>query len=293
MAGEITRTLYPQQYHRRLRFYLRALFSMRETAAWLDLLHSDASLQVCLQHEPEMAEKIHRPYRRAGIRLKARLDLLQEHVEIIKSLHMDPLIARAYEHTVPVARFIDRKNKPLQLVLSRPAQFGKEGEIALHLTEDDSRTRLYSACFSFRKTHGLQELDIGCMQGPASEDSRQKIRDLTRNLHGLRPRSLMLSALRFIAIATNCDRLRMVGNNNHIYRSLAKRREIAFDYDAFCLGEKGVSPDGADWLLPVTVEFKPLSEVPSRKRAETARRHTLVNDIHDQVLKHLSTRNKF
>ncbi|WP_414041023.1 DUF535 family protein [Acidithiobacillus sp. M4-SHS-6] len=289
MADECARVLYPQQYHRRLRFHLRTLFSMRETAIWLDLLHSDANLQACLEHEPEMAEKIHRPYRRAGIRPKTRLALLQDHIEVIKALDMAPLMARAYEQTVLIARFVDKKDQSLQLLLSRPAQFGKEGELALHLTEGDSRTRLYSACFSFRRTDGLRELDIGCMQGPANENGRQKIRDLTHNLHGLRPRSLILSTLRFIAIATDCDRLRMVGNDNHVYRSLAKRREIAFDYDAFCTDEKGANSDGADWLLPVIVESKPLSEVPSKKRAETNRRRALVNDIQDQVLKHMST----
>ena len=289
MADECSRMLYPepQQRRRRLRFHLRTLLSLRATAAWLDLLHSDASLRTCLEHEPEMAEKIHRPYRRAGLPLKTRLALVRDHVGIAETLGWTPLMARAYGQTAPIASFVDRTGQTLQLVLTRPAQFGKEGELALHITDADSR--LYSACFSFRNTAGRRELDIGCIQGPAAEDGRQKIRDLTRNLHGLRPRSLMLDALRFIAAAAGCDRLRMVGNSNHIYRSLRKRRKIAFDYDAFCAEEEGAEADGADWLLPVSVEPRPLSEVPSKKRAETTRRRALLDDIRGQVLDHTST----
>lgn len=286
LVDECSYRLYPEpsQHRRRLRFHLRTLFALRATAAWLDLLNSDADMRTCLEHEPEMAEKIHRPYRRAGLPLRTRLALVRDHVGIAESLGWTPLMAKAYGQTAPIASFVDRTGQALQLVLTRPAQFGKEGELALHITDSDSR--LYSACFSLRETDGRRELDIGCIQGPDAEDGRQKIRDLTRNLHGLRPRSLILDALRFVATAANCDRLRMVGNDNHIYRSLRKRRKIAFDYDAFCAEQEGAQADGADWLLPVEVEPRPLSEVPSKKRAETTRRRALLDDIRGQVLEH-------
>lgn len=286
LADTYARKLYPDahQRRRRLRFYLRTLLSLRATASWLELLDRQADLQACTEHEPEMAEKIHRPYRRAGLPLKARLALVQNHVKIAERLGWTRLMAAAYGNPESIASFNDRTGHVLQLVLSRPAQFGKEGELALHIADGDER--LYSACFSFRETDGRRELDIGCIQGPAAEDGRQKIRDLTRNLHGLRPRSLMLEALRDVAAAAGCERLRMVGNSNHIYRSLRKRRKIAFDYDAFCAEIEGAAADESDWLLPLVADARPLSEVPSKKRAETARRRALLAEIHDQVLAH-------
>jgi uncharacterized protein VirK/YbjX len=283
LADEYAWKLYPepQQLRRRLRFYLRTLLSLRATTTWFELIDRQADLRACLEHEPEMAEKIHRPYRRAGLPLKTRLSLLQDHVRIAERLGWTKLMARAYGAPETIASFADRTGQMLHLVLGRPAQFGKEGELALHITDAD--TRLYSTCFSFRETEGRRELDIGCIQGPAAEDGRQKIRDLTRNLHGLRPRSLMLEALRHVAAAAGCDRLRMVGNSDHIYRSIRKRRKIAFDYDAFCAEVEGTVADGPDWLLPVEAEVRPLSEVPSKKRAETARRRALLADIRSQI----------
>jgi hypothetical protein len=271
----------PEERSRRLRFYLRSALSLRPSAIWFDALNTSASLDTCALHEPEMAEKLHRPYRRSGLSVKNRLDLVLDHNRIVSLLGWSDLVAKAYQDAVEIANFTDREGSILQLVLARPGQFGKEGELALHLVDGD--TRLYSACFSFRESDGIRELDVGCIQGPDLLDARQNIRDLTRGLHGLRPRSLILEALRFIAGMAGCAHLRVVGNANHIYRSLRKRRKIAFDYDAFCTEAKGVTASTGDWLLPVRTELRPLAEIPSKKRAETSRRRALLEQIDSRI----------
>jgi hypothetical protein len=271
----------PEEKSRRLRFYLRSALSLRLSAIWFDTLDTSASLDTCARYEPEMAEKLHRPYRRSGISVKNRLELLLDHNRIIMHLGWSDLVAKAYQNTVEIASFTDRDGKVLQLVLDRPGQFGKEGELALHLVDGD--TRRYSACFSFMKSDGIRELDVGCIQGPDLQDARQSVRDLTRGLHGLRPRSLILEALRSIADTAGCARLRVVGNANHIYRSLRKRRKIAFDYDAFCAEASGITANTGDWLLPVRTELRPLADIPSKKRAETNRRRALIEQINCRV----------
>lgn len=282
--------LYPgaEARRRRQRFYLRSLVSLRSSTEWFDLLDAHDDLRLCRRHEPELVERIHRPYRRASLKLKQRLHLLLEHVRVSDQVGLSGLMAEAYAGPTEIARFADRTGQTLQLQLGRPAQFGKEGELALHIS--DGENRLYSASFAFRESGAGRELDVGCIQGPAVEDARQAIRDLTRNLHGLRPRSLILEALRAIAASAGCARLRVVGNNDHIYRSLRKRRKIAFDYDGFCAEIEGVAADGTDWLLPLEAEVRPLSEVPSKKRAEATRRRNLVEDIGNQIKSNLGAR---
>lgn len=267
----------PEEKSRRLRFYLRSALSLRSSAIWFDTLDNFEGLGQCVLHEPDMAEKLHRPYRRKGLSVKNRLELLLDHNRIVMHLGWSDLVAKAYQGRVEIASFADRDGNVLQLVLDRPGQFGKEGELALHLVDSD--TRLYSACFSFRESDGIRELDVGCIQGPDLQDARQSVRELTRGLHGLRPRSLILEALRSIANTAGCARLRVVGNANHIYRSLRKRRKIAFDYDAFCAEAKGVTASTGDWLLPVRIELRPLAEIPSKKRAETNRRRAMLSQI--------------
>jgi len=265
----------------RVRFYLRSLFSLQPTALWFQLLDQHPFLRKCLKHEPEMSEKLHRPYRRAGFTCMERFRLLRDHIKVCERLGWSELMASFYGKPLEIACFADRNGHPFRLILARPGQFGKEGEIAMHLM--DGEVRLYSTCFSFRLDNGLQELDIGSIQGPSMADARQRIRDLTRDLHGLRPRSLILECLRAIASSSGCSRLRAVGNSNHIYRSLRKRRSIAFDYDAFCKEEPGTVQDGRDWLIPVQLEVRPLNEIPSKKRAEALRRRTLLVELGNQI----------
>jgi uncharacterized protein VirK/YbjX len=283
LAFRFSNRLYPEWHGagRRLRFYLRSLLSLGPSSIWFALLNDNPGYRQCLRHEPEMAEKLHRPYRRAGLRANERLGLALDHARICERLGWTELIARAYGETVEIARLVDRDSHPFRILLARPGQFGKEGELALHFSDDD--VRLYSACFSFRESGGVLELDVGCIQGPGLDDGPQRIRELTRGMHGLRPKSLILESLRAVALATGCSRLRVVGNANHIYRSLRKRRHIAFDYDAFCQEAGGATANGADWLLPVRSEARPLSEIPSRKRSETARRRALLEALGGQI----------
>jgi uncharacterized protein VirK/YbjX len=283
LAYRYARLQYPEpnDLRFRLRFYLRSLFSLQSSATWFQLLDQLAPLRQCLKHEPEMSEKLHRPYRRTGFTSMERFQLVHNHIRVCEQLGWSELMASSYGKTYEIACFTDRNDHPLRLILARPGQFGKEGEIALHLM--DGEVRLYSACFSFRVENGLQELDIGSIQGPSFADGRQRIRDLTRSLHGLRPRSLILEGLRAIASSTACSRLRVVGNSSHIYRSLRKRRSIAFDYDAFCMEVSGAIANGQDWLLPAQLEVRPLNEIPSKKRAEALRRRTLLEDLGNQI----------
>lgn len=162
----------PEERLRRWRLYLRSSLSLRSSAIWFDILGEFEYLGKCALHEPEMVEKLHRPYRRCGFSVKDRLKLVLDHNRIVSLLGWPDLVAKAYQDAVEIARFADRDGGVLRLVLARPGQFGKEGELALHLVDGD--TRLYSACFSFRKSDGIRELDIGCIQGSNLQDAKQK-----------------------------------------------------------------------------------------------------------------------
>lgn len=283
LAYRYSNRLYPEPHKglRRLRFYLRSLTTLSQSKRWFEQLSSDQMLWQCLRYEPEMAEKLHRPYRRTGISAEAKLQLVLDHVRSSQNLGWSDLIVRAYAGSALIAQFEDKNHHTWMLTLTRPGQFGKEGELALNLVDGD--VRIYSAAFSFRgDVH--RELDVGCIQGPEAEDARQLIRDLTRSMHGLRPRSLILEAIRGLAVVSACSRIRVVGNANHIYRSLRKRRAISFDYDEFCAEVTGVVPDGRDWVLPVQADVRPLSEVASKKRAETARRRSLLESVGNQIV---------
>lgn len=268
----------PRHRTRRLRLYLRTVFYLKATKPWFTMIDRHAVLRRCLRLEPDMAEKLHRPYRRSRFDSEQRAALAFDHVRIVDRLGLGDLVADAYAIPVAVACFNDRNGKPLRIELARPARFEKEGDIAVHLVEGDQR--IYSACFSFRTTpSGGHEIDVGCIQGPTMDDAREYIRTLTRRLHGLRPRSIILESLRAIAVATGAEGLRIVGNAGHIYTHLRKRKALHFDYDQYCEEAGGTRNHDGDWHLPAKVDPRPIDQVPAKKRAETIRKRALVDSV--------------
>jgi uncharacterized protein VirK/YbjX len=74
-------------------------------------------------------------------------------------------------------------------------------------------------------------LGIGCMQGPRGEHGLQLIKDATRELHGLRPKNLMLKLLSQFAHDHGCATLRLVSNANRVVCSATRQGKVHADYD--------------------------------------------------------------
>jgi uncharacterized protein VirK/YbjX len=261
---------------RRTRFLARTLWYCRTSSHWYGFLDANTTLRGM----PELAEKLHRPYARKGLGANARLAALISHYRTCGDLRWTPLLDALVRGPVVLASWRDKTDQPLTLTLDRPHQFAKEGELALNLEREGER--LGTVAFSLRDG-AKHVIDVGCLQGPAGEEGRQQVRDLTRGCHGLRPKVLLVEALRAIATVSGSQMIVAVGNRHHIYRSMRKRRSISFDYDEFWR-ELGGSPrrDG-DWSLAVTTANRPIEDVPSRKRAEATRRRALVEDIQRQI----------
>lgn len=280
--------IYPDQQRarRRTRLLLRSLALLRSTRKWFSRLDEDALLRHWVRCHPELAEKPHRPYLQRGRSASDRVSLLEAHYRNCAAAGWDSIVETLCTGPLLLAGFVDRDTKPLELQLDRAGQFGKEGEFVLNLVENGER--LYSAAFSFRSDGGERELFIGCLQGPACEKGRERVRSLTRACHGMRPRSLMLETMQWLAEQSGCTRLAATGTSGHIYQCLRKRRTIAFDYDACWREFGGEQRSGGDWLLPLHPEHKPLESVASRKRAEAARRNQLREEITEQARTHLA-----
>ena len=278
--------IYPDQAKRRTRLLLRSLVLGGSSREWFALLDEDPLLRRWAHHHPEIAEKPHRPYQQRGRSAADRVSLLEAHYRSCRAAGWDDILEALCSGPVVLAGFVDRDDKPLELQLDRPGQFGKEGEFALNLVEKGER--LYTIAFSFREAGDGRELFIGCLQGPACESGRERVRSLTRACHGLRPRSLVFETMQWLAEQSGCVRLTATSSSDHIYRSLRKRRAVAFDYDACWQELGGELRTGGDWLLPLTPEHKPLESVASRKRAEAARRNALREQITDQARSHLA-----
>ncbi|GAA5180564.1 VirK/YbjX family protein [Niveibacterium umoris] len=260
----------------RSRFILRSAYYRSTTKTWFARLNADPMLRTFVRLQPELAEKLHRPYARADHPATTRLQALDEHYRICREQRWAPLLAQVGRGPVTLATWQGKDEVPLVLTLTVPGQFAKEGEMAVHLMRND--VRQCTVLVSLRGDGSGRWLDIACLQGPAGGEGgegRDAMREITKACHGLRPRSLLLEVARLIAGLAGCSNIVGVGNARHIYRNARKRRDIAFDYDAFWAESGGERRNDGDWNLPLAAAVKPMEDVPSKKRAEVVRRRQM------------------
>ena len=272
---------------RRCRFLIRTLWYARTSTRWFAFLDANAFRRRLTRLQPEWAEKLHRPYRRHDLDAATRLACLVSHTLAIERLGWQQLVSRMSTQPLTIARFTGKDEVERRLVLDHAGQFMKEGELCLHLC--CAGQRLYSAAFSLRDTRA-SILDIGCLQGPDDPTARELVRLTTKALHCLRPRDLMVAALKALAVAADARSLVGVSGARHVYRHWRKRRAFAFDYDTFWAGHAGRQRSDGDYELSALCTPKPIDQVPSNKRAEARRRQALVADIRCQIASALETR---
>lgn len=273
--------LYAQEPVRRWKFIARSLLYGRSQQAWLSYLAKRAWMLRLVVLRPELLERLQRPYQRRDLNRWGRLEALRAHYEACAQIGWQTLCARIARGDMVLARLDDLFEQPARLALHYDQRFAKEGEWALSLALGTERC--YTMALAFRQQGHERCLHIGCLQGPDGPRGREQVRALTRGLHGLRPRDLLLEAARELAASAGCTHLELVSDAQHIYRSLRKRRRFAFCYDAFAR-EHGATPTPTCcWRIALQRNRAPLEQVHARKRAQTARRRALLDELRAQI----------
>src|SRR5262249_53311705 len=135
-----------------------------------------------------------------------------------------------------------------------------------------------------------KEVFIGGLQGFTTLSQRDRIIALTRALHGLRPKALLLFTLQQLAAFWNWVSIRAVSDSRHVYRHYRKRKNVAMSYDTFWL-ESGaqLGPDGL-FTLPSAFVARDLSQMKPSKRHMYRRRYVMLQavakQIHDTLARH-------
>lgn len=272
----------PDHSKNRKRFILRSLWYRHPSAAWFAWLAADRFRRHYLRHAPYVAEKPHRPYQRADLTAAQRVAALRDHLHQCAAAGFNPVLRAMLDAPLELATLTGKDGRALHLKLEPPGQFEKEGDCVIHLEQDGFRA--CTVAFSLRSTaDGQREAFLGCLQGPTVEQAKDLMREITKATHGLRPKALMVDAVRAVAQTLGCVRLVGIGGGNHIYRNPRKRKHIAFDYDAFWESVGGSARADGDFDIPVVHTPKALEDVASKKRAEVTRRNTLIAEMHTAI----------
>jgi len=268
---------------------LRALLHPRQTPAWLRLLNSHPAFSEYLRTCPRFLYKVYRPYISTTLDAAQRLAAIRAHYEFIFRRGLGQTVARASMGPVTLAEAQGRSSLPYRIELRTVDRFDREGELVLQLVQDGQA--LYTVAFTLAPRDGVQALSIGCIQGGKTADAREAIRVATRELHGLRPKQLMVNLVRQLAHDYGCERVLMVSNRNRvIYKAIRKGRVLA-DYDALWAELGARQRTDGDYEMDCAPLAAPdLEAIPSKKRAEARRRHEVMMLLADGVGKGLRAR---
>lgn len=270
-----------------LKLRLRAWRHHGQTRDWIALLNSHSTLRELAATCPRLIHKIYRPYLSSRLNCQQRLGVLATHYRFVLQHGLGAAVSSAARAPLVLARFAGKSGAMYSIELRAISAMEREGELVLQLRCDNgSDTALvYSLAFSFLADgrHGqTRAIGIGCVQGPQGDDGLELIREATRELHGMRPKNLMVRLVRQLGFEYGCQQLLLVGNANRAVQQSVRKGLVLADYNALWL-ELGASAraDG-DYQLACEALLPPaMDEIASKKRSEARKRHELLVVIID------------
>lgn len=156
-----------------------------------------------------------------------------------------------------------------------------EGLFSLNF-QDGSTQRYYDCTFSLLSEKTLL---LTSLQGPKGDNAQEIVRQLTKQLHGMRPMFMLVECYRILA---NHWQFTLLGtpHKRQVKVKRLKSGKIYFNYDQFWQENEATYHDGY-WHIPLHSNQKDLSEIASKKRAMYRRRYELLAQIKQEMSQHL------
>lgn len=253
------------------KYLIRAIGLAVSHHRFLAFLQDQPLMRAAVGRDPRLQERhLHRFVNRHWHR-PTRLRAIEAHYRSMLERMSGELFEAVYVRgRATLGELVLKDDSRVRVHLRPSIAMGCEGELGIELTDIDGST-LYRLVLTViddvRPT-----LTIGCIQGPDGEDGRERVRVLTRQMHGLRPKQLMLELAYAFAGACGIRYVLAVGNEAH---PLHKRRRFLADYDAFWQEQGGVPLNGGWYVLPETLHHRSEAEVPSKHRSSYRKRGEL------------------
>lgn len=235
-----------------------------------------------LMERPEMVGAVLWPYICASWTPDVCLRKIASHYEVMEKIGsgLDSLLVGG----PPLLR-LDEMYPDLRVVLDQPRWFLREGLLAINLFVADSR--VYSMAFSFAMEQGDVVAYVGAIQGINAEGMIDQYRDLTKALHGMRPRDFLVESFRCFCRCLGISSIYAVDDRQRHHRSAyfgsVKANTIFLNYNDIWNERGGVKESDDFYKLSVTMPAKSLDEVPSKKRAMYRRRYDLLQVVGRQI----------
>ena len=266
----------------RAKLSLGAIVYPIQTHRWRTFLDANPVLGELARLYPRLIHKIYRPYLSNHLSCADRVDVLIGHYGLLFKAGFGDFVRHAAARAITVHEFAGKSGTQFQLQLSAINEGHREGELCLRLLSNG--VYLYSVSFVLLMLHGEPYLKIGCLQGVRSVNGALWIKRVTRELHGCRPKNLMVSAVRDIGDYFGCKGALLVSNKNRISINPWRRRQITSNYDQTWEEMRATRRVDNDFELPCTGMLRiAFDALPSKKRSEAKKRSAMLDAVFQAV----------
>ncbi len=238
---------------------------------------ANLALQETLALRPSLMACVIHPYLNVDWRFDQKLDMISRHYKLLNgrlgALRFPPL----------ASIILADLGSATQIRLHKSLFFEHEGEMTVSLLKSDQR--LYSLTFTLGQFGAELTAYVGGLQGHRSPKAVEIYRSLTRTMHGLRPRDLLVAAFRLMCGAVGVARILAISDQKRICSNSyhCPREQIFSSFDRAWIECGGVRMDDAFFELSPCLTQRSAEDIPPRKRAQYRRRYAMVDSIAQQI----------
>lgn len=268
-----------------LRFCFWGITNSKAIKAISEIFNSKYLAPV-LKNNPKILEKPLKPYLCVNWSKKERITYIKEHYQFISKIFAENSGTVLSKEGISILEFNDSQLTSYQIKLTQGTS--REGGLGIELVNDKGQS-IYSLACNITGTD-KHIMYIGMVQG-ASESITERqniIKTLTKTLHGLRTKALIVEMAIMLARIWEIDEVRAISNKGHVYQALrylgSKRNSVSFDYDALWreFGAEKISP--YLYRLPLTPPRKDPLTLKKTKRKLYTKRYQWLEDT-DAVIR--------
>ena len=273
----------------RIKYCVRGLASSRRTNEFFSVLSAPKLAQVAIRN-PRILSKLQRPYLHRDLNGQQRLAALSYHYRFVDRQFLAAGIEAIYSPAgLSLAALSSLAAGAFTLRLMYRDEFEKEGDLSLVFCDESDGGMLFSLTFCVHAAlAGQPEIFIGGLQGCRPVNERERIVTITRAMHGLRPKALLIFAAQQLAGFWQIPGIRAVSNAGHIYRHYRKRKRIAASYDEFWAECGGTSGGDETFVLPARPVERAAETLKSGKRQMYRRRYAMLDELAAQIRDNLT-----
>ena len=250
---------------------LRLLRSLRSATG-------SPGLARALRERPELLGVAVWPYIHAGWGFEQKVSAVADHYRQVARIA--PRLDLSVFESLLVASLGDIR-PGLRLVLDRAPWFMREGELVLNIFALDQR--LFSVAFSLGLDGERSVVRIGGLQGVRDANILDLYRELTKSLHGLRPRDFLLDSLRLLCSTLGIKTILAIADCNRQHRSSYFGKDKILDlegnYDEVWGEHGGVLRASGFFEFPSQIECRSMEDIASKKRSMYRKRYEFLESL--------------